>query len=364
MYDSLKYSNFTIGEIASLSGVNPGSDYNLDPVPLAHNPYIAGFNRRDMVCVVSNYSGVYRTGESLAQTLSLPGYLILHSNASVNGISLNANSDPIEIGEGVLQISTGATGIIETSNATHIKVKSVAGAFDDNNIIQTLFTGANIEPFTSGVSEEDVSSVATGQFKSISTDPGDPNKHLVKIRRLSFGQSFVPGAVLTGSETGATANVLFAYDDPDTLPIGLNADIEANVVTANGVVTSVELIDSGYGYEDGAAVSLVSSNSEFIVTGTARVNQQGVAAGRWQTRHSFPSDVSIVQDSNYWQEYSYVIRTGVSLDKYADIVKDILHVAGTKLFGEVLLVQDTSALTLDAANSGIESANNYESWMG
>ena len=364
LYDALTFASFTIGEIVSLSGVNPGAGYNLDPEALAHNPYVSGYNRRDIVCVVGNLSGTYQSGESLTQTLALPGYLVLHSNATSNGITLNGNSDPILIGEGVVQFTTLATGVIESSNSTYIKIRSVNGAFTDAYDIQTQSSLANVTPFAAGVTEEDVTEIATGQFKSVITDPGDPNKHLVKIRRLSFGQSFLAGATLTGSSSGATSNVLSAYDDGDTLPIGLNADITANVATANGVVATLEIINSGYGYESGATIQLQSNNTEFIVSGTAVVEEQGRAAGRWETRKSFSSDVSKLQDNNYYQEYSYVIRTGIALDKYSDIVKDILHVAGTKLFGEVVKVGDFTALSLDSAESSIVAANTYESWMG
>lgn len=363
LYDALTFASFTIGEIASLSGVNPGSGYNLDPEALAHNPYISGYNRRDMVCVVGDLSGTYQTDESLTQTLGLPGYLVLHSNATSNGITLNGNSDPIVAGEGVIQFTTLASGTVESSNTTYLKIKSITGTFTDAYDIRTQNSLANVTPFAAGVTEEDVTEIATGTFKSVITDPGDPNKHQVSIRRLSFGQSFISGSILTGTLSGATSNVLSAYDDGSTLPIGLNAVIEANVATANGVAASLEIINSGYGYESNAVVQLVD-DSQFIVSGLAVVENHGIASGRWETRKSFSSDVTKLQDNDYYQEFSYVIRTGIALDKYSDIVKDILHVAGTRLFGEVVKVGEFEALKLTAPESSIVAANTYESWMG
>ena len=65
LYNALTFSAFTIGTIESLNFINPGSGYNLDPVPLVHNPYVAGFNRRDIVCVIGNRDGSFIAGENL-----------------------------------------------------------------------------------------------------------------------------------------------------------------------------------------------------------------------------------------------------------------------------------------------------------
>jgi hypothetical protein len=45
-----------------------------------------------------------------------------------------------------------------------------------------------------------------------------------------------------------------------------------------------------------------------------------------------------IQDSFYYQDYSYVIRVGQSVNKYRDAVKKLLHPVGLALFGEVSLI--------------------------
>jgi hypothetical protein len=42
-----------------------------------------------------------------------------------------------------------------------------------------------------------------------------------------------------------------------------------------------------------------------------------------------------IQDSLYYQEYSYVVKVGQSIDKYREAVKKLLHPVGLALFGEV-----------------------------
>mgnify|MGYP003634561310 CR=1 FL=1 len=345
LYNALTFANFQIGTIGSFKGINPGGGYNLDPIALAHNPYVAGFNRRDLICVIDNRNGLFKTDERLQQTISLPGFLVNHSNSSSNGITLNANNDALAVGEGVIQLTTGATGVIETSNSTFIKISNVNGTFNDGHIIQTQSTTANVTPLSTGVSQTTTAAIATGTFKNRQINNGVEQ---IKIRRLSFGQAFVPGTALTGLSSGATANVQWAYQDEDTLPIGLNANVQADVITANGVATTLEIIDSGFGYEQDDIVNLTAANTAFIVTGKANILNQGKGEGRWRDRQSFVSDVNKIQDSDYYQEYSYVSRTGIALAKYEEQLKEILHLAGTKLFGEVVRTTHSNKSTTAA----------------
>jgi len=136
----------------------------------------------------------------------------------------------------------------------------------------------------------------------------------------------------------------------------LNAVVNATVITANGVASGVEIIDSGYGYEANTTVQLQNDDTPFIVTGSALTGKQGVGAGEWRDRQSFINDVSKIQDSNYYQEYSYVVRTGIALAKYEEQLKEILHVSGTKLFGEVVKVRESDTLALTAANVTITTS--------
>jgi len=67
----------------------------------------------------------------------------------------------------------------------------------------------------------------------------------------------------------------------------------------------------------------------------------------------FLSDDAKVHDNFYYQELSYVVRSGLSLDKYSKVLKDLLHVSGTQLFGEVIKVQESVGLQISVANSSV-----------
>jgi hypothetical protein len=59
--------------------------------------------------------------------------------------------------------------------------------------------------------------------------------------------------------------------------------------------------------------------------------------GFYNSNDGFLSDAVYLQDSEYYQAYSYVIKIDQEFDTYKDIVKKILHPAGTKMFGEYQL---------------------------
>lgn len=58
---------------------------------------------------------------------------------------------------------------------------------------------------------------------------------------------------------------------------------------------------------------------------------------KWLSNDGFLSDTKYIQDSYYYQSFSYVIKTGQGLSVWRDYVKKILHPAGFRFFGEILI---------------------------
>lgn len=47
------------------------------------------------------------------------------------------------------------------------------------------------------------------------------------------------------------------------------------------------------------------------------------------------SSINTLQDGEYFQYFSYVIRSNISNDQWEDIIKNTVHPAGMKVFGEI-----------------------------
>jgi len=73
--------------------------------------------------------------------------------------------------------------------------------------------------------------------------------------------------------------------------------------------------------------------------GTAQVGQIAKTAGRFLTSAGQVSDVNMrVQDSFYYQDYSYVVRVGESINLWRDAIKSTVHPSGWAVFGQVDIV--------------------------
>jgi hypothetical protein len=62
--------------------------------------------------------------------------------------------------------------------------------------------------------------------------------------------------------------------------------------------------------------------------------------GKFSNRDGFLSDKNKLQDNFYYQDFSYVIKSEVSNNFYEEIIKDLIHPAGFKMFGEVRLTDE------------------------
>jgi len=190
--------------------------------------------------------------------------------------------------------------------------------------------------------------VAKGIIKSISN-----NKMFIK--RIQFDNKFNPSLSIVGITTGATANILIS-EDSSVSPIGWNANVHATVFTSNGIVTGLSVTDSGFGFINGqeAVFSLDGK------TGTAKVLNIGLGtgSGRYKNSKGFLSDLSKLHDGTYYQEYSYDIISRIPLDKYSGMFKKVMHTAGTKFFGSVL-IDSINELTVTASNTAMSNDNPY-----
>jgi len=175
-------------------------------------------------------------------------------------------------------------------------------------------------------------------------------------KRITFENTWQPEGPMIGEVTGAEATVVGVTEDASTLyPIGLNADITANVVTSDGEVTGLQVIDSGFAYSNGEIVDFVSEDN--LRAGTAKMilDGHGIGQGFYRSSKGFLSDDIYVHDNDFYQEYSYEILSKISVERYADMFKKVMHVAGTKFFGSALIVEEANAaLSLSAISTGQE----------
>lgn len=167
---------------------------------------------------------------------------------------------------------------------------------------------------------------------------------------------------------GNAHEILTITRDRNSMPMGRNADITSVTEFRTGQIKKVDVVESGLNYQDGETVEIQAANGSTLATAVVKVAGQGKQAAEWKTTTSLlNSSVTNIHDNDYYQEYSYDVSTGISEDKYRDILEKFVSVSGTKLFtSDLISYRADLAVSLDAQiaeevfvdiNSVVEMAN-------
>ena len=341
----LRQSTKTIGEISVLTGINPGEGYNDDPYVLVFEPEIAALNKRDVSLKINNLTSLFIPNEIVEMSSNSVGQQIAVS--SFTGTAANGSpTSTAEIGEFIYQsngTSNTATGFVYQVNLTGgagiIKISNTTGTFVNTYGISTLTSNA-----TATVTQANTVTLVTTTTGLVKSS----NTVAIKVKRLNLNNEFITGSLILGKSSGATATVIDVAEDATVLALGENANVSSNVQVANTVVSGLQVLDSGFGYVDDEIVTMTKANSEFVVAARAVILNQGVAEGYFETERGFLSSAEKIHDGDYYQDYSYEIQSRIPLNKYADILKSVVHTAGTKFFGKVII---DSAPNFDGSNT-------------
>lgn len=348
IFDALTYTPMTVGVIGNLTNVNPGNAYSVKPFITAYEKYYAGLYKLYYTVDLTNPTRSYSLGETVEQTITVSNSVTL---------TVNNSASTWQVGEFVYQsngTSNIATGILQaqtiSSNVGNLVIFSVSGAFVTNSTARinglTSTAGANI-------SAVNTTSYFANAKAIVQSQTGDS----LSLKRISTLDLSTSGANLVGISSGATATV--ASITPQSPPqSGLNANIAANVTTANGTVANVVVYDSGFGYVNGEIATFTSEDGSRSGTLELTLAKQGQSEGYYKSTKGFISNDKYLFDGDYYQEYSYEVRSPLAFETYTDVLNKVLHLAGTKPFGQVILSSVTNSfINAVSYTSNISTAN-------
>lgn len=269
---------FSIGTITSLTGVDPGADYVNDVFVFARENTISRFDLANQVITYDPLTGVV-----------------------------------IEAGDILLQNNPAG-------NTTNMDIKGIVKSRSGNSI---------------------------------------------EVTQLSF-EGFTTSNTMFVSGVSSPITITNIQRNYDSLPMGLNAQISGYVSNEVGKIKSVDVYDSGIGFIDGTtaamknytAIETARRNLESarnntsatpeqiaqleavldywmttdIAVGTTVSYGQGKNEGMWESKTSHLNSKKVIQDSDFYQDFSYQISTSIAPSSYTSPLKDIVHVAGTKVF--------------------------------
>jgi hypothetical protein len=185
--------------------------------------------------------------------------------------------------------------------------------------------------------------IGLGILSNMDTKIGDMlTTKVLEVGTITYLKNINPGI-------GYSADPIVSVLEPDIYDLkikdnnnnyyGYNSVVTAKASTAQGVVTSVVVEDSGYGYNPDQNIRLNSMNTDNqnIVSGVTVVDSIGIGEGYYKNNKGFLSDVINIQDSYYYQNFSYEIVASRMVSTYEKYVKDLIHPSGMMLFGKFAL---------------------------
>lgn len=159
-------------------------------------------------------------------------------------------------------------------------------------------------------------------------------------------------------------NVAGVSIDYSSRAYGDNAIIDARAVYEVGYIEEVAINNSGFAYITGDKATLYNPADETLplAAGTVAAEEQGKNKGYWkdfsshidgyitQTANSAAIDSYYksgmrIQDSDFYQEYSYQIKSTLDKSQYEKLLKENVHLAGSKMFGDFIYKAEINGST-------------------
>jgi hypothetical protein len=270
------------------------------------------------------------------KTLTFGSIDQLSSRVGGSGFTVAPKVDVTEPGIGSLGIGEQFL-TIQSSTESNVTVDT------NDGIVQSSSGASGDVKAGASYGAPTVTSYSNGQFETIIRIWQPPlqrfpngktfaNNTNATIRK--FSSSYVAGTLDTRSVDSTATVKIVKVDDRGIL--GQNANIRGDV-GANGTITGLRVADSGFSHEQNEEVRVQDTGREDSTQAVVRLRLQNAAnsEGYYATSRSHISTKrGFIQDSNFYQEFSYEVAVPLSLKRYKDIAMKLAHPAGQKMFGK------------------------------
>ena len=310
-----KVQTVTVGQVDEIIVDDAGTGYAVGDNLVLNNAGTDGSGAAAQVSVVGGAIAP-EAGDVAAYGMSLTDHITLEET------SQSFYSDTYEGTKIVLETATHGnapgSNANEAGEITDVRMVAKGNGYAKLPTVTSITTsgGANAKLITasnSGVGGVGSFEFVNQGFSYNSAPTLIPFRHAV-LKDISG--TFVAGAALT-SHSGT----ITAFDSARQL---VSMNTTANLVVGNTIST-------------GSASGTIANIG--IAAGTATVGTVGATSGEFfGAEGKISEDVMRVQDSNYYQDYSYVIKVGQSINEWRDAIKSTVHPAGWNVFGEVEVV--------------------------
>jgi len=291
------------------------------------------------------------------------------------------------VGKLITGQTSGATAVVENSitefigsyRVSTLYLSGVLGVFEANEVITDGLYNFNVGSIITNVTITNPGTLYTaGEIVRLSGG-GLGSGGLIRIRDLNTGS--MSGVTINNGGTGYKTGDKLTIDNTGKLEIdgrtaslcvkevdtngtilrlwmenvgsgytalptisggsGTGADIVFNIAgTGIGGIKSFEVVNSGFAYAPAPTLDLTGLGSG---NATAIVNVGGYNENptpNFASQDGWLSSDKYIQDSFFYQLFSYEIASGHTIDKWRDVVKRVVHPAGLALFGRYQLISN------------------------
>jgi hypothetical protein len=103
-----------------------------------------------------------------------------------------------------------------------------------------------------------------------------------------------------------------------------------SATVSGGIISTISVVAGGSGYFATRDINIK------VVKGG-----QSILEGRHATINSEPNSKVRLQDSNFWQEYSYEVESTINNDRYEEVLDQLMHMSGRRFFTKNLIKDET-----------------------
>lgn len=360
-----------------------GSGYTKEGTQLI----VSGGNGQNFSAVVDSWSKETIAGLSINTDfigpmrnvrLDTPSFFVRKgANTSPVTIKLNGTVSTSTVSNSIIGVGTSFTTQLQVGDI--VRITGLANTARVHSIVNaTSFVSVHTPLQTLAGANAYIKLAAANVYTTLSRALTFTSQELYTINSIAL---LNPGY---GYTTLPTVRVVDSIISPLNIPDGYGNNYGNNAViianNAPGTIKKLSIITPGSNfnrYESADIYNSSQSNALFTesqsssnTSGSAitkylkrkkTFNGSGYATtsgvirypGRYIDTKGFLSWNNRLQDNDYYQEFSYVIRITEVLNKYKQIIKSLLHPAGTKMFGDYIIVSAANASVIAVDESPI-----------
>ena len=287
------------GEVVNIKTFSGGSGYELVPTVVATTATIRWST------LAQTSSGQFQAGETITTSDASGTIAVLRTgNASIVG-----STGTFAVGNTITGSTSGAKAVLTSITNHGTGATFVAWAQKDLGAVK----GLEVTNFGTGYTSAPTLTVPLKVLLTRNINESTPQD-------LTLSTAFSVGDDITGQSSGATADVV-SWDETRQI---LTLNMKTNSFTVGEVIRRGSV--SNY--------AILAKKSQ--ATLTASVGTIGTTAGAYDSdKGKISESLMKIQDSFYYQDFSYVVRATAAIADWRGSVKKAVHPAGFAVFGEV-----------------------------